>query len=123
MPRFKQMKGDLSLPKFKAEYETTLKGVLSTLGMGMAFEERADFSAMLKPPAKAFISEVKHKAFVDVNEEGTEAAAVTSVEMRTTSLGPPPRTFQMVVDHPFFFVIRDNQTGAILFMGSIADPQ
>jgi serine protease inhibitor len=123
MSRFKQMKGDISLPKFKVEYETTLKGILSSLGMGTAFDEHADFSAMLKPPAKAFISEVKHKAFAEVNEEGTEAAAVTSVEMRTTSLGPPPRTFRMDVDHPFFFAIRDNQTGAVLFMGSIAEPQ
>jgi serine protease inhibitor len=123
MPRFTQMKGDISLPRFKVEYETTLKGVLSALGMGAAFDEDADFSAMLKPPARAFISEVKHKAFAEVNEEGTEAAAVTSVEMRTTSLGPPPKTFRMVVDRPFFFAIRDDQTGAVLFMGSIAEPK
>jgi serpin B len=123
MSRFVQMKGDISLPRFKVEYETTLKGALSALGMGAAFDENADFSAMLKPPARAFISEVKHKAFAEVNEEGTEAAAVTSVEMRTTSLGPPPKTFRMVVDRPFFFAIRDNQTGAVLFMGSIAEPK
>jgi serine protease inhibitor len=123
MARFTQMKGDIRLPKFKVEYETTLKGALSAIGMGAAFDERADFSAMLKPPATAFISEVRHKAFAEVNEEGTEAAAVTSIEMRTTSLGPPPKTFQMVVDHPFFFAIRDNQTGAVLFMGSIGEPQ
>lgn len=123
MARFTQMKGDIRLPKFKVEYETTLKGALSAIGMGPAFDERADFSAMLKPPATAFISEVRHKAFAEVNEEGTEAAAVTSIEMRTTSLGPPPKTFQMVVDHPFFFAIRDNQTGAVLFMGSIGEPQ
>jgi serine protease inhibitor len=122
MSRFSFMKGDISLPKFKVEYETTLKGVLSAMGMGAAFDQQADFSAMLKPPATAYISEVRHKAFAEVNEEGTEAAAVTSVEMRTTSLGPPPKTFQMIVDHPFFFAIRDNQTGAVLFMGSIAEP-
>jgi serpin B len=121
--RFTQMKGDIVLPKFKVEYETGLKSHLSALGMGAAFRESADFSAMLKAPAKAFISEVKHKAYAEVNEEGTEAAAVTSVEMRTTSLGPPPKTFRMVVDHPFFFAIRDNQTGAILFMGSITEPK
>jgi serine protease inhibitor len=123
MSRFAQMKGDIVLPKFKVEYETGLKGILSALGMSSAFRENADFSAMLKPPAKAFISEVKHKAYAEVNEEGTEAAAVTSVEMRTTSLGPPPKTFRMVVDHPFFFAIRDNQTGAVLFMGSINEPK
>lgn len=121
MSRFAHMKGDISVPRFKVEYETSLKGVLSSLGMGSAFDENADFTAMLKPPTRAFISEVKHKAFAEVNEEGTEAAAVTSVEMRTTSLGPPPKTFRMVVDRPFFFAIRDNQTGAVLFMGSIAE--
>jgi serine protease inhibitor len=123
MSRFVFMKGDISLPKFKVEYETTLKGALSAIGMGAAFDEQADFSAMLKPPASAYISEVRHKAFAEVNEEGTEAAAVTSVEMRTTSLGPPPKTFQMIVDRPFFFAIRDNQSGAVLFIGSIAEPQ
>jgi serpin B len=91
--------------------------------MGIAFDpDRADFSGIVQNSQKAFISRVKHKTFAEVNEEGTEAAAVTSIEMRTTSVMRPQRTFQMVVDHPFFFAIRDNKSGTLLFMGSIADP-
>jgi serine protease inhibitor len=70
----------------------------------------------------AFISRVKHKTFAEVNEEGTEAAAVTSVEVSVTSVMQPRKTFRMVVDHPFFCAIRDNKTGTLLFMGSITDP-
>jgi len=67
---------------------------------------------------------VKHKTFADVNEEGTEAAAATSVEMSVTSvMRNPPKTFRMIVDHPFFCAIRDNRTGSVLFMGSIVDPK
>lgn len=123
MSQFKMTEGHIALPRFKVEYEASLLGALGALGMGPAFGRDADFSAMVKPPAKAFIGEVKHKAFAEVNEEGTEAAAVTSVEMRTTSLGPPQRTFEMLVNRPFFFAIRDNQTGSVLFMGSITEPR
>ena len=66
---------------------------------------------------------MKHKTFAEVNEEGTEAAAVTSTEMRTTSVMRPRQKFQMVVDRPFFCAIRDNTTGTVLFMGSITDPK
>ncbi len=80
----------------------------------------ADFSAM--SDGDLFISEVKHKAVVDVNEEGTEAAAVTSVEMKATSIEAPQDRFSFVADRPFFFVIRDDATGALLFMGTLYDP-
>jgi serpin B len=112
--------GSISLPRFKSEYEVELNDALSALGMSEAFQDRANFSKMLTPAKQVAISQVKHKAVVEVNEEGTEAAAVTSIQMRTTSLGPPP--FQMVVDRPFFFAIRDKESGAILFMGSIVEP-
>ena len=123
MPQFRMTEGSLTLPRFKVEYESSLKSALGALGMGVAFGNGADFSAMIKPPARAYIHDVKHKAFAEVNEEGTEAAAVTSIEMRTTSLGPEPRTFTMVVNRPFFFVVRDNQSGSVLFMGSINEPK
>ena len=84
--------------------------------------DRADFSGMMQSYQRVFISKVKHKTFAEVNEEGTEAAAVTSVEMRATSLQTPRKRFQMVIDRPFFCAIRDNQTGTVLFMGSITDP-
>jgi serpin B len=120
--RFSQMDGDISIPRFRVEYEIELGETLKALGMGQAFDANsADFSGMVQAQ-RAFIGKVKHKAFAEVNEEGTEAAAATSVEMVATSLGSPRRRFRMVVDRPFFCAIRDNQTGTVLFMGSIVDP-
>lgn len=86
--------------------------------MEIAFDEiAADFSNLNAGPGNAFISNVKHKTFVDVNEEGTEAAAATSVEIGDTSA--PQR---LAVDRPFLFAIRENLSGAILFMGKIIRP-
>ncbi|HJZ48833.1 MAG TPA: serpin family protein, partial [Roseiflexaceae bacterium] len=124
MRHFRQSEGTIVLPRFKLSYEVTLNDALKALGMAIAFDgQRADFSAMLadgKPSAN--IDEVKHKTFVELNEEGTEAAAVTSIGMVRTSM-MPQRSFSMVVDRPFFCAIRDNQTGALLFMGSIVEPE
>jgi serpin B len=123
MPQFRSAEGNIVLPRFKLEYETVLNNALKALGMEAAFDpQRANFSAMcsIAPGANVFIGEVKHKTFVEVNEEGTAAAAVTSGGMRVTAFMPP---FTMIVDRPFFAAIRDNQTGTILFMGSIVDPK
>jgi serine protease inhibitor len=123
---FRDRKGAVSLPKFKLEYEIELKKVLSAMGMGIAFKEgQADFTRMVVDKSSTpFISSVKHKTYIDVHEEGTEAAAVTSIEVSVTSLNTnEPEPFEMKIDRPFFIVITDNQTGAILFMGSIYDPQ
>lgn len=123
MKQFAETEGEVVLPRFKVEYEVALDEVLKTMGMGIAFDpDRADFSGMVQSSEKVFISRVKHKTFAEINEEGTEAAAVTSVEMRATSAMRPQKTFRMVVDHPFFCAIRDNKTGTLLFMGSIIDP-
>ena len=122
MSQLHSTEGNIVLPRFKLEYEVTLNSTLKTLGMETAFDpQHADFSGMYSKPALAnvFIGEIKHKTFVEVNEEGTEAAAVTSGGMRVTSFVPP---FNMTVDRPFFCVIRDNQTGTILFMGAIVAP-
>ncbi|AFZ00118.1 serpin family protein [Calothrix sp. PCC 6303] len=119
MNQFSTRDGSVSLPRFKMDYEIDLKDSLVTLGMGEAFGNKADFSGIGKNLA---ISEVKHKTFVEVNEEGTEAAAVTSVGIRATSAIIKPEPFEMVINRPFFTCIRDNQTGSILFMGSIVDP-
>jgi len=113
--------GDVAIPRFKIAYDCALSGALKALGMRDAFNpSAADFSKM--SDGDLFISEVKHKAVVDVNEKGTEAAAVTSVEMRTTSIQEPEQRFSFVADRPFFFVIRDDATGSILFMGAMYDP-
>jgi serine protease inhibitor len=120
MSQFGRREGAISLPRFKLEYETQLNDVLEALGMAVAFTDQANFSGMSDTPLS--ISQVKHKTFIEVNEEGTEAAAVTSVEMQTLS-APAVSPFRMTVDRPFFYAIRDNQTGTILFMGTVVEPE
>jgi len=124
MSGFVETKGEIAVPRFKVEYEIGLNDTLKALGMGIAFDpDRANFSGIGQTSGNIFISRVKHKTFAEVNEEGTEAAAVTSVEMSVTSaMRQPPKTFRMIVDHPFFCAIRDNRTGTVLFVGSIVDP-
>jgi len=120
--QLRSTEGNIVLPRFKLEYEIVLNNTLKALGVEAAFDpQRANFGEMYAKSSSAnvFIGEVKHKTFVEVNEEGTEAAAVTSGGMKATSFVPP---FKMAVDHPFFCAIRDNQTGTILFMGSIVEP-
>jgi serine protease inhibitor len=108
----------IGIPKFTLEYDVTLNDVLKALGMELAFSPSdADFTNLYSGPERAFISRVKHKTFVDVDEEGTEAAAVTSVEVGVTSA--PAR---LVVDRPFLFAIRENYSGTVLFMGKIVRP-
>jgi serpin B len=110
----------LSLPKFTFTSQFQLKKTLSALGMGIAFGKDADFSGMTTRE-KLFIDAVVHKAFVAVEEKGTEAAAATAVTMRPLSAQvAPPATFR--ADHPFVFLIRDNATGSILFMGRVSQP-
>ena len=105
------------MPKFSIEYEISLKDVLTSLGMGIAFDEMlADFTK-INPAGELYISKVKHKTFVRVDEEGTEAAAVTSVEIIVS--GPP----QFTIDRPFLFVIRERLSGTFLFMGKMVDPR
>jgi serine protease inhibitor len=120
MSQLRSRPGAIQIPKFKLEYDVELTRVLSGMGMASAFGRKADFSALSQAPAK--IDEVKHKTFVEVNEEGTEAAAVTSIGIRATSAIRPQDPFKMVVNRPFFCAIRDNQTQTVLFMGAIANP-
>jgi serine protease inhibitor len=126
MKSFRNREGRIGLPRFKAAYRAHLKETLIELGMGRAFDGiRADFTDMIAvPQANAYIHDVVHKAVIEVNEEGTEAAAATEVEMRLTSaIHSPEEPFVMILDHPFFLGIRDNETGALLFIGSIVDPE
>ena len=108
----------VALPRFKTTAEFSLGDTLVAMGMTDAFGGDADFSGMTGAK-DLFISAVVHKAFVDVNEEGTEAAAATAVVVRALNGGGPP---EFRADHPFLFLIRDTKTGAILFLGRIADP-
>jgi serine protease inhibitor len=123
MKGFRSTPGDVKIPRFKMDYESKLNNVLRALGMETAFSElKADFSGM-RDKRDVYISEVKHKAIVEVNEEGTEAAAATSVGIRTTSLQLPRERFTFIADRPFLMVIRDEPTGANLFMGTVIDPK
>jgi serine protease inhibitor len=119
MSQFSAREVALYLPRFKADYDASLATALSSLGMGIAFSDRADFSAMT-PDNNWTIYDVIHKATIEVDEEGTEAAAVTGVVVGITSYIEP---LEVRADRPFFFAIRDDLTGTILFMGSIADPK
>ena len=105
------------MPKFTLEYELEMRNVLTALGMGIAFQDGvADFSEICCTPGDIWIGKVKHKTFVEVNEEGTEAAAATSVVMVCSA------TPTVEVNRPFLFAIRERFSGTILFMGLIMDP-
>jgi serpin B len=109
----------LTLPKFEFESQFALSSVLQSMGMTEAFSPEADFSGMTGKP-ELFISDVIHKAFVAVDESGTEAAAATAVIMKLSAM--PGEAVKVIVDRPFVFLIRDLETGTILFVGRVMDP-
>lgn len=111
----------VSIPKFKMTWQFGMADVLRSMGMQDAFSGRADFSG-INGQKNLFISAVIHKAYVDINEEGTEAAAATAVTIRLTSVGPVPSPV-FRADHPFLFLIRDNNSGSILFIGRVMNPK
>jgi len=122
MAQFHQTQGYLALPRFQLSYEVELNRALTALGMGEAFDPNmANFEGILSTPSRLYINSIKHKTFVEVNEEGTEAAATTSIDVLATS-AIPQQTFTMIVNRPFFCALRDNETGTLLFMGTIVDP-
>ena len=108
------------LPKFKFNTAYTLNNYLQALGMRVPFTGDADFSGMTRAE-KLMISLIVHKAFIEVNEEGTEAAAATGVIAEATSIRNE-HTITFKADHPFIFIIKDNKTGSILFIGRVANP-
>jgi serpin B len=119
----------LSIPRFRIDPAgpIALKPTLQALGMQLPFEPAADFTGMSSPPSPQemlYIDEVYHRAFVEVDENGTEAAAASAVVMTARGAGMPgggPTVFR--ADHPFLFLIRDSRSGAYLFMGRVADPR
>lgn len=108
---------DLSFPRFKYKYKRNLNEDLINMGMGIAFTDQADFSKISDIPS--WIGRVLHESFIETNEEGTEAAAATVVEMVNTSI---PVTVTVNVNRPFIYFIREVSTGTILFMGKVSDP-
>ena len=121
IPQFYKQEVSLVMPKFKLDYEKPLNDPLKGLGMDIAFKpSAADFSRMApleELDGNLYIGKVLHKAVVEVNEEGTEAAAATKVEVKLESAPPA-----FIVDRPFFFAIRDNETKTVLFMGVLMEP-
>jgi serpin B len=113
-----KIKTDVSFPRFKYGFKKKLKDVLSDLGMGIAFTDGADFSNISE--LDLLINDVTHQSFIETNEEGTEAAAATIVDIGVTSVPVSPMVFRM--DHPFMYIIRETTTNSIIFMGRVADP-
>jgi serpin B len=112
----------IDLPKFKYGFNSLLNDPLVELGLGEAFEPGADFSR-ITPTEDIWISRVIHQTFIDVQEEGTEAAAATIVEIieRSSAGGGAPIPFK--ADRPFLYLIKENSTGAIIFMGKVGKPE
>jgi serine protease inhibitor len=110
---------DVSFPRFKYGFKKKLKDVLSDMGMGVAFTDAADFSN-ISDQYDLLINDVTHQSFIETNEEGTEAAAATVVEIGVTSVPVSPMVFRM--DHPFMYIIRETTTNSIIFMGRVTDP-
>jgi serpin B len=111
---------DVALPKFTFSPELRLKEIVSSLGMRTVFTRNADFSGMAKE--QLFFSEVFHKAFIAIDEEGTEAAAATGILMPRAAVRLPSKLITFHADHPFVFLIRHGSSGAILFMGRVVKP-
>ncbi|WP_281358060.1 serpin family protein [Saccharibacillus qingshengii] len=133
LPKFEQWSQDLSqnegsieLPRFKLKDKLRLNNVLSELGMPAAFDpNQAEFGGLAASgagPGELYVSFVTQDSFVEVNEEGTEAAAVTVIGAETTSAPPPSVPFDLKLNRPFFFAITDKTTGLIVFMGEVGDP-
>jgi serpin B len=110
----------LFLPKFKMTFAVRLDETLKALGMVDAFSLNSANFAGMDGTRELYMAAVLHKAFVEVNEEGTEAAAATAVVMTLRSVPTPPPVFR--ADHPFLFLIRENSTGSILFLGRVTNP-
>ena len=114
-----EREGTIRLPRFKMKFRKELQDDLKTMGMKKAFQADADFSGFVEgKDGKLFISKVIHESFIEVNEEGTEAAAATAVVMEK---GMPPAPFNMTCDRPFLVAIQDKVSGSILFLGTVYD--
>lgn len=113
---------EVYMPKFKMKYKTLLNEVLSDMGMGIAFGGGADFSNLFEEQLNLEISRVIHQSFIEVNEEGSEAAAATIVEIRETSIGPGEGPSMIHIDRPFAFFIAEKHSNTILFAGKMLNP-
>jgi len=115
----KQQQVALTMPKFEFDSSLSLQKILAEMGMPVAFSSNADFSGMTGK-RDLYISDVIHKAFISVDEAGTEAAAATAVIMKATAM--PAKPIEVTIDRPFIFLIRDIRTGVVLFVGRVLNP-
>jgi serpin B len=124
IPTQKVPVGQFKLPKFKISFGFEASDLLKGLGLQLPFSAEADLSEMVDLPlAKSlYVSSIFHKSFVELNEEGTEAAAATAAVITLRSLPVEPVKMDFVADHPFLFVIREDMTGVVLFIGHVANP-
>lgn len=121
--KFRKKEGTVLLPKFELSYETSLLATLQKMGLKDAFDKSlADFSQMIVSDERIFISDMKQQTYIDVHEKGTEAAGVTSTEMKLTA-APADQPFYMDINQPFLIVIMDHETDVILFLGTISHPK
>ena len=113
--------GRFLIPKFKLSFEFKASKIMKELGLVLPFSD-GSLTEMVNEPPTLYVKEIFHKAFVEVNEEGTEAAAVTAARFSYTSVKPRPDIVDFVADHPFMFVIREDTSGAVMFMGQVGNP-
>jgi serine protease inhibitor len=120
--QMQSVNGAVALPRFTATYSVSLPPALTVLGMGIAFcsSMNSDFSALATPPPNQCISDVEHKTVVEVDESGTVAAGATTITVTPTAVMAP--AFTITMDQPFLYVIRDDQTGELLFIGAMMNP-
>uniref|UniRef100_A0A8D8BRE8 Neuroserpin n=2 Tax=Culex pipiens TaxID=7175 RepID=A0A8D8BRE8_CULPI len=119
LSRMRRQEVEVFLPRFKAEFELDLTETLKQLGMGTMFTDKADFSELLEQPEPVKVSQVVHKAFIEVNEEGTEAAAATGMRIARMCYF---ETAQFVAEHPFYFALLDTNTNLLTFNGRVRNP-
>lgn len=122
MGSFEKKEVVVTIPKFKFGYKELLNSPLIEMGLGKAFSDFADFTG-INPEGNLLISRVIHQSFIDINEKGTEAAAVTVVEIEVSSAGPGDGIIHFTADHPFLFAIREKTSNAILFIGRVGNPE
>lgn len=112
--------GDFRLPKFKISFGFEASTIMKGLGLVLPFSDVGELTEMVEQSHRLFVSKILHKSYIEINEEGTEAAAATVVSMKLSRSCSPPIDF--VADHPFMFILREEVSGAVLFIGNVINP-
>jgi serine protease inhibitor len=122
--KFSEASGTISLPRFKANFRDSLVGPLTQLGIGAIFEPSKDFAPMFEDSRKFYVSNIIQQTYLRVDEKGSEAAAATEVQIEASAMrAPPEKPFNLVFDRPFLFAIVDDESGQLIFIGVLRDPE